>query len=622
MRKKDKAKGVVKGAPSGLVVSLLVHAAAFMLAGLLVVFTVVQKEEKKFVPPKPVDRPKMKLKKPKVKVKKTAKPKSVTRIVTKVKRATMPDIQLPEMSGMGDSLGGGLGEGFNIMPDFEETTIFGGGQTIGNDFVGTFYDFKRDRSGRPIPMSDVQFVDAMIKFNSKGWKPSSIARYYQSPKKLYATNFMIPLLKSSMAPTAFDEDDTIGYAWMVLYKGDLVYPEDIKFRFWGHGDDVLMVRVDGKIVLNANWEDNNRGTRLIGGNWVSSATKNRQWYMGNNLAWGGDWIELKAGVPKKMEVVIGEVPGGQFCAMLVVEVEGAEYEHNRQSQPIFPMFKTEYPTHDVADAILEHLVPGEADVFGGPIFKDFAVPSGMTNLAASVEPEQPVGVEEEEPESKMHIWNFVDGKTLEAEYISKIGNNLVVRNAKGKQIKIPYSKVSPEDVEYIRLSNPPDFSVDILRSSKQKIVQTTPYLNEEPPRMLEWNFGAKVKQENSLDYPFELTVEYFALGQQYLDPNKYKLLDRETRTFTPTAENGRSFRFMSDRIVPVMDYPIDDQRRGIKFAESIVVLRDPRGKIIGYNTTANWLWKNLETLEERQVGQFLDKTCNRVYPSGPKATRY
>ena len=69
-----KPKSVVKGAPSGLVISLLVHAAAFMLAGLLVVFSVVQKDEKKFVPPKPVDRPKMKLKKPKVKVKKSAKP--------------------------------------------------------------------------------------------------------------------------------------------------------------------------------------------------------------------------------------------------------------------------------------------------------------------------------------------------------------------------------------------------------------------------------------------------------------------------------------------------------------------------------------------------------------------
>ena len=49
--KTSSKKSVVKGAPSGLVISLLVHAAAFMQAGLLVVFAVHQ-EEKKFVPPK------------------------------------------------------------------------------------------------------------------------------------------------------------------------------------------------------------------------------------------------------------------------------------------------------------------------------------------------------------------------------------------------------------------------------------------------------------------------------------------------------------------------------------------------------------------------------------------
>ena len=67
MKKVRKTKGIVKGAPSGFVISLGIHAAAFFLAGLFVVFTVVNKEEKKFIPPKPVDRPKMKLKKPKVK---------------------------------------------------------------------------------------------------------------------------------------------------------------------------------------------------------------------------------------------------------------------------------------------------------------------------------------------------------------------------------------------------------------------------------------------------------------------------------------------------------------------------------------------------------------------------
>ena len=167
-RASKKEREITKGMPSAVVLSILIHAALFLLAGMFVVFTVVKKEEQKFVPPKAVERPKMKLRKPKVKVKKSSKPKPTTRIVTKVKRASMPDIQLPEMSGMTAGLAGGIG-GFDLMPDLGEVTVFGGGQSIGNDFVGTFYDFKRDRSGRPIPMvAETQFADVLAEFVKRG----------------------------------------------------------------------------------------------------------------------------------------------------------------------------------------------------------------------------------------------------------------------------------------------------------------------------------------------------------------------------------------------------------------------------------------------------------------------
>ena len=153
-RKKNskQTKGIAKGAPSGLVISLLVHAGAFLLAGLLVVFSVVKKEEVTFVPPPAVERPKMKLKKPKVKVKKSAKPASPTRIMAKINKAEMPDLVLPELGGAGSGFGG-IGDlgGFGMIPDLNEINVFGSGQTTGNDFVGTFYDMKRGRNGRNIP---------------------------------------------------------------------------------------------------------------------------------------------------------------------------------------------------------------------------------------------------------------------------------------------------------------------------------------------------------------------------------------------------------------------------------------------------------------------------------------
>ncbi|MEN8256151.1 MAG: hypothetical protein ABFR33_11860, partial [Verrucomicrobiota bacterium] len=175
---------ITKGTSSAVLLSIAIHAALFFLAGMLVVFTVVKKKEIEFEPPKAVERPKMKLKKPKVKVRKTSKPKPTTRIVTKINRASMPDIQLPEMSGMGDGLGEGVVGGFDMMPDLSPTA-FGSLQSIGNDLVGTFYDTKRRRDGKDRSSVDtsaygLEFQQTLNKFFKRGWDTSVFSRYYRS----------------------------------------------------------------------------------------------------------------------------------------------------------------------------------------------------------------------------------------------------------------------------------------------------------------------------------------------------------------------------------------------------------------------------------------------------------
>jgi len=79
----QKTKGVIRGTPTAVLVSVAIHAGLLLLLGGMVVFTVIKKEEKKFIPPPPVDRKKMELRKPRVKMKKTDKPRATQRIVSK-----------------------------------------------------------------------------------------------------------------------------------------------------------------------------------------------------------------------------------------------------------------------------------------------------------------------------------------------------------------------------------------------------------------------------------------------------------------------------------------------------------------------------------------------------------
>ncbi len=612
-RQFKKDQKVTKGMPSAVVLSILIHVGLFLLAGMLVVFTVVKKEEKKFVPPKAVERPKMKLRKPKVKVKKSTKPKATTRIVTKVRRASMPDIQLPEMSGLGGGLAGGLG-GFDLMPDLGETSVFGSGQSIGNDFEGTFYDFKRDRNGRPIPYSPEEYRDVVRKFIKSGWKTSTLARYYQSPKKLYATTFVIPPVLSEVAPAAFGEKDTEGNFWMVLSKGQLVHKDGITFRFIGSGDEILVVRVDGKIVMGVAWEGVE--SEILGDIWRSSSADSKKYWMGNQTAVVGDWVTLEPGVPLDMEVIMTD-NGGQACLMLAIEEKEVEYEKRMMGGgPTFPAFKTAEPSHDLLDAIYQNLVSGEVSLTNGPVFCDYALqkrePSKVLEKIApsSASPS---------PESARRVWTSLGGKTMEAGLLSVIGDKAVLDMGRGKQKKVPLAQLSEEDREYIELANPPAFDIDFSGQTTQVFSIRNGSASGETVAY-DYLAKARLKQKSAGAYNHELHVEFFAIGRE-IHGNRFVLLDRQESRFTPSKENHRSHSF-SGKSVELPDFTLEGIHRGNKPYGYLVVVMDRRGEIIEHSATGKWLFENLGNLRKLPVGAYMDESCVRVFPTGPKRTRY
>ncbi|MEN7973678.1 MAG: hypothetical protein ABFR47_07565, partial [Verrucomicrobiota bacterium] len=92
---------------SAAVVSIALHLILLLIAGTFVAVTVVTKNEKKFET-RQVSRPRMPPKKLQVPVKvkkQRRKPKLRQRIVVKAKARNMPDIKMPEISGIKGGLG-------------------------------------------------------------------------------------------------------------------------------------------------------------------------------------------------------------------------------------------------------------------------------------------------------------------------------------------------------------------------------------------------------------------------------------------------------------------------------------------------------------------------------------
>ncbi|MDZ8120510.1 hypothetical protein [Pontiella agarivorans] len=627
MKKKMRSKKVNKGAPSGFIISIAIHAAAFALAGMLVVFNVVQKEEKKFVPPKPVDRPKMKLKKPKVKVKKSVKPRSTTRIVTKVQRASMPDIQLPEMSGMADGLIGDVG-GFDLGSLDVAPSVLGDDVSAGNDLVGTFYTIMRDRTGRPITYSGDILKDLVHRFYKSGWKTSTLSRYYRSPKKLYGSMVVVPEMFSNVAPLSFGESDRDSQYWIVHYKGQIVYPEDITFRFVCQADMTIGVKVDNEMVLGGWW----KGTEeeYMGDVWRSSSADNRKWWMGNWTAVVGDWVTLKANEPQDIEILISDA-GGLCCLMLAIQEEGVDYETRPGGGPRLPAFKTAYPSHDLQDMIMRDMVPGEISLTNGPVFNDFASNASEQNEASPLSDDSTVEmvsaetVEPAIPEkiSKLRSWSTSGGGVLEAEYVTRMGDKVVLKDAKGKQRKIALSMLSAEDLNYIELCNPPDLQVSV--SNKEDPVFA--YSDGVKDEVVGYDavYTGKIRKKSPKAYPHELTAEFYAIGvQNYADT--YLLLDRQESTFV-LDENQKEYNFSGNtvhlrKIEPREWESADFTVRGEKDYGYLIVVKDKRGEIIAKKATAGWIEDAYEKLKDFPVGRYLNEQGERVFPEGPPRARY
>ena len=358
-----KSKGLIKGTPSAVLISAAIHGILLFVAGGLVVFNVIQKMEKKFVAPPPVERPKMELIKPKVKVKKTVKPGASQRIVSKTV-ARMPEMQLPALEGMGKGLGTEIG-GFDLMPDISQLGMLGGTKSmaVGNDFEGTFYSLQYDRSGKKIPMSEDTLYSVLREFMDADWNPIVFAPYFRGPQKLYTTQFMVPPLSSENCPGYFGVDlsqrKMLPAFWVAHYKGKIARKEGGRYRFWGSGDNFFVVRVNKEVVWNANFLASVQDDL---GDWDPENDETGRYHMGHGYAHAGHWFELEPGVPVEMEVFFGEEAGGWTKAMLSVEDATVDYPKNREGMPVLPIFKTADLPTPLREQIEYLLIRGEVEL--------------------------------------------------------------------------------------------------------------------------------------------------------------------------------------------------------------------------------------------------------------------
>ncbi len=369
---------------SAAVISLAIHAGLLLAAVSFVAVRIIVREEPVFDARK-ITRPKLELRKLQVPVdvkkKKTQAPKLRKRIVVQptIKRA---DFKMPEVAGIKGGMGyldqaGGIGSlGFGL-----ELNLFGGDKGSGNELEGTFFDLKLDKDGKPTSMnpkakgmtlSDADLLrdnnlldmyDEAVRNFLNSWSVSRLDRYFKAPTKRFTTTFMFPHMPAADAPKAFKVEDVVQpRQWVAYYSGKIAAPVSGQYRFWGIADDLMMIRIDGDLVIDASLSSR-KFTE-----WDSADPRSRKHPVGTKERGLviGDWFRLKANDPVTMEVLIGERPGGVFYCRLLIEQEGVEYQKLPDGRPLLPIFKT---VGTIPPELVEKMdIPPDTCTVDGPSF--------------------------------------------------------------------------------------------------------------------------------------------------------------------------------------------------------------------------------------------------------------
>lgn len=216
-----------------------------------------------------------------------------------------------------------------------QSSAFGVNERRSATLIGIFYDLKQTQQRQPVPNAARHYESTIDDFVLAGLDEALLNRFFRAALPLYTTQIAIPDMSADVAPKAFGVESVVKPSnWIIHYKAQIAPPSDGTYRFVGNVDDLLVLAINRKVVLVGNWPN----TSLPKLAWKSNSTPGPP-VAANTYSKYGDWIDLKAGVPVDIDIILGERPGGKFQGIILYEKKGETYPLNAKGQAVLPLFQ-------------------------------------------------------------------------------------------------------------------------------------------------------------------------------------------------------------------------------------------------------------------------------------------
>lgn len=161
------------------------------------------------------------------------------------------------------------------------------------------------------------------------WKVPANFKHYTSKEKLSAKAFFFPAIDDSEAGHAFQAPGTGPGLWVAHYTGTITPTVSGTYRLVGWGDNVLIVGLNNRIILDASdiGYTGDKRTRLGA---VSFPKK-----PGTPL-FEGETFQLTEGQSMRLDILLGD-EGGIYCAGVHLLKQGEQYKAGKGGIPDLPL---------------------------------------------------------------------------------------------------------------------------------------------------------------------------------------------------------------------------------------------------------------------------------------------
>jgi hypothetical protein len=206
------------------------------------------------------------------------------------------------------------------------------------ELQGFLYDLKQTRDHADSGMDPGKFHNKVAEFVAGNWNSDLLRTYYKSPKALNTTSIFVPVINAEDGPKAFGvQNEVKPNMYLVWYKVTAAPQQDGTYHFVGVGDDILVVRVNGKTVLDGCDFAVNDAIRQKETN--IQMTNFNPTFGDNGNFWIGTPFHVSAGENVDIEVLIGEEPGGKSDYFLFIKRDEDTYQTQSNGSPLLPVFQ-------------------------------------------------------------------------------------------------------------------------------------------------------------------------------------------------------------------------------------------------------------------------------------------